>query len=149
MRQDGYGRRPDEPMMNQIAADGCPAPGEGRGSDSQAILGGPHESETVAVAELPTDRLIGIWEIRAIFGLGRTAAYELTHRPDFPAPICISSRCYRWWAAEITAFAGTLRQQTRPANRQRSRHPATRSDRTPTPRISGRVRIARRRNESS
>ena len=30
------------------------------------------------------DSLIGITEIRRIFRLGRTAAYELTHRPGFP-----------------------------------------------------------------
>jgi predicted DNA-binding transcriptional regulator AlpA len=151
MRRDGARRRPDGPTMNQVAADGWPPPVQERGSDPPTILGEHHESRAVTDANLPTDSLIGIGEIRAIFGLGRTAAYELTHRPDFPAPICLSSRCYRWWAAEVTAFAGSLRQQTRPANRQRSRHPATRSDHTPmpTPRISGRVRMTRRRNESS
>ena len=38
----------------------------------------------------PTDRLIGIREIRQLFGLGRTAAYDLTHRPGFPAPVPVS-----------------------------------------------------------
>jgi predicted DNA-binding transcriptional regulator AlpA len=98
--------------MNQIAADGRPPPEEERGSDPQAMLGEPHESSAVAVARLPADSLIGIGEIRAIFGLGRTAAYELTHRPDFPAPICLSSRCYRWWAAENHR----LRRNPPPAN---------------------------------
>jgi predicted DNA-binding transcriptional regulator AlpA len=59
----------------------------------------------------PADHLISIHEIRAMFGLGRTAAYELTRRPGFPSPVRISARCYRWWAAEVTAFATALRDQ--------------------------------------
>src|ERR1700691_1467629 len=115
MPRDGARRRLDRPTMNRVAADGRQPPEEERGSDPPTIPCEPRESRAVADANLPADSLIGIGEIRAIFGLGRTAAYELTHRPDFPAPICLSSRCYRWWAAEVTAFAGSLRQQTRPA----------------------------------
>jgi predicted DNA-binding transcriptional regulator AlpA len=148
MQQVIHGHLLHRPTMKQISADGRPSDKE-RCSDSLATRGEFHEPETATAARLPTDSLIGIREIRAIFGLGRTAAYELTHRPDFPAAICLSSRCYRWWAAEVTAFAGGLRQPARPATRQRSRRPATRSDYTTTPRISGSVRMARRRSESS
>jgi hypothetical protein len=37
------------------------------------------------------DHLIGIREIRALFGLGRTAAYELVRHPGFPAVAPVSS----------------------------------------------------------
>jgi predicted DNA-binding transcriptional regulator AlpA len=94
---------------------------------------------------MPGDRLIGIAEIRMMFGLGRTAAYELTHRPGFPAPIRISARCYRWWAAEVAVFAAGLRQQARPVARHRSAH----AQQVPERHITGKVRMARRRNEPS
>lgn len=90
------------------------------------------------------DRLIGIREIRQLFGLGRTAAYELTHRPGFPAPVPLSSHAYRWWASEVTAFATALRGDGRnPPGRSR-RQPQRR---TPPPeaahlRITGTVRSA-------
>lgn len=93
-------------------------------------------------------RLISIREIRAMFGLGRTAAYELTHRPGFPAPVRISARCYRWSADEVAAFAASLRQQARPATHQRSRHLAANAQRLPAPHITGKVRMARRRTEA-
>src|SRR3989442_1065595 len=52
-------------------------------------------------ADSMPDRLISIRDVCELFGLGRTAAYELTHRPSFPEPIVISARCYRWWASEV------------------------------------------------
>jgi len=51
-----------------------------------------HDTEPGISASLGAGSLITIKEIREIFGLGRTAAYELTHRPGFPAPVPIS-RC--------------------------------------------------------
>ena len=42
--------------------------------------------ETAGQAQWSSDRLISIEEIRKLFKLGRTAAYELTHRPEFPEP---------------------------------------------------------------
>jgi predicted DNA-binding transcriptional regulator AlpA len=102
-----------------------------------------------ASSAVSADRLIGIGEIRAIFGLGRTAAYELTHRPSFPAPVRISPRCYRWWAAEVAAFAASLRQQqARPVSRQRSTQRRALAFATVAPRISGKVRTAKRRKEA-
>ena len=89
------------------------------------------------------DRMIGIREIRQMFGLGRTAAYELTHRPGFPAPVRISSRCYRWWEKEVVAFAARLRDQA-PADRRPAARRAAARD-SSTPRITGKVRLARSR----
>ena len=40
--------------------------------------------ETAGQTRWTTDRLISIGDIRNLFKLGRTAAYELTHRPEFP-----------------------------------------------------------------
>ena len=99
-----------------------------------------------------TDRLISIGDIRNLFKLGRTAAYELTHRPEFPEPVPVSSRCYRWWASEVDAYAATLRlkrsQQcvgaTQRATKTNAPHRAT-----PPRRITGKVRAARNRKETS
>ncbi len=97
------------------------------------------------------DSLIGIGEIRRIFRLGRTAAYELTHRPGFPDPVPISPRCYRWWASEVAAFAATLRREparasARPARKPRPPEP---DPVVAQPRITGKVRAARTRREAS
>ena len=96
------------------------------------------------------DTLISIREIRQLFALGRTAAYELTHRPDFPAPVRISSRCYRWWAGEVTAFAVSLREQAnasrQDSGRRRARQAPSDQD-APTQRITGKVRVARTRGK--
>ncbi len=117
----------------------------------------PHEvasSGTDSAAEPPRwgrDSLIGITEIRRIFRLGRTTAYELTHRPGFPDPVPISPRCYRWWASEVAAFAAAPRREparvnTRPARKPRLPDPDLS---VPQPRITGRVRAARARKEAS
>jgi predicted DNA-binding transcriptional regulator AlpA len=90
------------------------------------------------------DSLVSIQDIRALFRLGRTAAYELTHRPDFPDPVVISPRCYRWWASEVTAFAKSIRtdcpKPSLPA--PRPRHCDTSHAGTPL-RIEGKIRTAR------
>jgi len=93
---------------------------------------------------MPTDTLIGIRDIRAMFRLGRTAAYELTHRPGFPTPVRISTRCYRWWATEVAAFAASLGQQAQPVKRPQSAH----LHQAPPLTITGKVRMARRRKEA-
>lgn len=92
---------------------------------------------------LEGDTLITIADIRRIFRLGRTAAYELTHRPGFPDPVRVSARCLRWWASEVDAFAAALprehaRQPPRPATRPRLPDPAT-----PRRQITGTIRAAR------
>jgi len=101
-------------------------------------------------AQWLADRLISIRDIRMLFELGRTAAYELTHRPGFPEPVVISPRCYRWWASEVTAFATGIRNERTKARQPASHvgeqavHPAT-----PPLRINGTVRIARTRRATS
>src|SRR3984957_3207463 len=98
----------------------------------------------------PLDRLISIDDIRALFKLGRTAAYELTHRPGFPAPVQVSRRCLRWWASVVCAYAGAL--QCGGAQRQ-ARRPAARTGDQPTAvaarRITGTVRAARGHRETA
>jgi predicted DNA-binding transcriptional regulator AlpA len=110
--------------------------------------------ETGGQARWTNDRLISIGDIRSLFKLGRTAAYELTHRPDFPEPVPISPRCYRWWASEVEAFAAALRSQRseqplRGSDKQRATkmhesHPAA-----PSRRITGKIRRVRTRKGTS
>jgi predicted DNA-binding transcriptional regulator AlpA len=97
----------------------------------------------------PDDRLISISDIRALFKLGRTAGYELTHRAGFPDPVPISSRCYRWWASEVEAFAATLRHERAQGGAQRTRRPHTPDPVIPPRGITGKVRAARTRKEAS
>ena len=93
-----------------------------------------------APLRLASDQLISIADIRAIFKLGRTAAYDLTHRPGFPDPIRVSPRCYRWLASEVEAFAATLPRQRAPQRTARPRHAAPEAA---SRRITGTVRPAR------
>jgi predicted DNA-binding transcriptional regulator AlpA len=107
------------------------------------------DPEAVRQGRPGTDRLISVGDIRALFKLGRTAAYELTHRPGFPAPVQVSSRCLRWWASEVDTYAGTLRREgaqrrTRRATMRVASQPAA----VPR-RITGTVRAARGRRESA
>jgi predicted DNA-binding transcriptional regulator AlpA len=104
-------------------------------------------------ARWTSDTLIGIGDIRALFKLGRTAAYELTHRPDFPEPVPISPRCYRWWASEVEAFADSLRpkrpdQSAGEGGTRRTPKPRTPDPAAPPRRITGKVRAARARGEA-
>ena len=83
------------------------------------------EPETARQERGNTDQLISITDIRALFKLGRTAAYELTRRPEFPAPVQVSRRCLRWWASEVNAYADSMtspppRVAGRPAPRERT-----------------------------
>lgn len=117
----------------------------------EVVMRGTSEPESPALAQWMADRLISLRDIRVLFELGRTAAYELTHRPGFPEPVVISPRCYRWWASEVTAFASTLRgERTKPrqpakrATEQRAAHSGT-----PPLRIHGTVRAARTRRTAS
>ena len=108
--------------------------------------------ETAGQTRWSTDRLISIGDIRNLFKLGRTAAYDLTHRPEFPEPVPVSSRCYRWWASEVDAYAATLRlkrsQQSVGATQLATKPNASRGA-TPPRRITGKVRAARGRKETS
>lgn len=96
------------------------------------------------------DRLIGIADIRAFFKIGRTAAYELTHRPGFPDPVPVSARRYRWWASEVEAFATALRpENAQGGTRRRAIRPHSPDPAAPPGRITGKVRAARTRREAS
>jgi predicted DNA-binding transcriptional regulator AlpA len=113
---------------------------------------GPGEAQAEAQTRWATDTLISIRDIRELFGLGRTAAYELTHRPGFPEPVKLSPRCYRWWASEVIAFTTDVRPRTAPSRRSRE---AGRAAHRPTPpnepapmRITGTIRVARSRKAS-
>src|ERR1700722_12713901 len=104
--------------------------------------------ESVGPTRIDGDTLLDIGDIRQFFKLGRTAAYELTHRPDFPDPVLISPRCYRWWASEVSAFATALRRDGHHARRQRLPRSRACQQATMPRRITGTVRAARSRTEA-
>ena len=100
---------------------------------------GPQAARSLRLA---SDSLISIADIRRIFVLGRTAAYQLTRRPGFPEPVTVSTRCYRWWAIEVDAFAAALRcERAQPAARRTEPRQPDTAD--PPRRIIGNVRAAR------
>jgi predicted DNA-binding transcriptional regulator AlpA len=110
---------------------------------------GTDGSQAAHPPRLASDSLISIADVRRIFGLGRTAAYELTHRPDFPAPVRVSARCYRWWASEVDKFAAVLSRERgqrtpQPTAKSRLPHPAA-----PARSITGKVRAARASNRDA
>ena len=105
--------------------------------------------EKTAPTRSASDELISIADIRGLFKLGRTAAYELTHRPGFPDRVEISPRSYRWWASEVYEFAPTLRRERAQGSTRRAK-----KSRLPDPaisphRITGKVRAARARKKAS
>ena len=118
--------------------------------EATQALGASSDQATEAARppRLASDKLISITDIRRLFKLGRTAAYELTRRPGFPDPVPISPRCYRWWASEVDAYAAALRRAhlrtTRQTKRARPAEPAI-----PPQRITGKVRTVRIRKEAS
>ena len=138
--------RPQRPLVrakgrNPLIANANPITAPTAGADE--------ESEAVRQGRRDTDRLICISDIRILFKLGRTAAYELTHRSGFPAPVQVSRRCLRWWASEVDAYADTLQRE---GARSRARRASTGGvdNQVPLPRrITGTVRAARSRNQRS
>lgn len=106
------------------------------------------ESEDTRQGRQDTDELISISDIRTLFKLGRTVTYELTRRTEFPAPVQVSSRCLRWWASEVNAYAASLQREG--ARRRTRRTPTLQANpATPPRRITGTVRPARGRKEPS
>jgi predicted DNA-binding transcriptional regulator AlpA len=98
----------------------------------------------------PTDQLITISDIRALFKLGRTAAYDLTHRPEFPVPVQVSGRCLRWWASEVAAYADALqRKGAQRRTRSTTVRPAGEPSDSAARRITRTVRAARGRQGSA
>jgi predicted DNA-binding transcriptional regulator AlpA len=106
------------------------------------------EKESGELRSSASDRLISIADIRALFKLGRTAAYELTHRPEFPDRVEISPRCYRSWASEVDEFAATLRRVRTQSRKRRGHEPHHCDPALPSRRITGRARAARGRKEA-
>lgn len=96
-----------------------------------------------------TDWLMSISDIRMLFKLGRTAAYELTRRPGFPAPVQVSRRCLRWWASEVGSYAGTLQHERAQRRSRRMTTPHAEWPVTERRRITGTVRAARSRKEQA
>jgi hypothetical protein len=105
--------------------------------------------ETTPPTRSSSDYLISIADIRRLFKLGRTAAYELTHRPGFPGHVEISPHCYRWWASEVYEFAATLRRERAQGSTPRATKSRLPEPMTPPRRITGKVRAARARKEAS
>lgn len=95
-----------------------------------------------------TNRLISRQQVGDLFGLRRSAAYDLTQRPDFPPPVVVSPKCLRWPVEEVVAFAEKLRhrdagKEARQARTGRANGNAARP--VQGGRITGRVRPARGR----
>jgi hypothetical protein len=67
----------------------------------------PGAREPKPAVSTPADLLVGIREIRALFGLGRTAAYELTHRPGVPDSMPLATLL----PVQAATFAADLRHQ--------------------------------------
>jgi len=107
------------------------------------------EPETTRQGRRDTDQLLSIGDIRTLFKLGRTAAYELTHRPGFPAPVQISRGCLRWWVSEVNAYADTLQREGARSRTRRTTTPQAALAAAPPRRITGTVRAARARKEPS
>ena len=55
------------------------------------------------------NELITLKEIRQMLGIGRTAGYALINKPDFPAPISVSSKTLRWVASEVMNWLDSQR----------------------------------------
>jgi len=121
-------------------------PGGGKAMNRPEDLAAP-QLETAASARSASDKLISIADIRRLFKLGRTAAYDLTHRPGFPDPVEISPHCYRWWASEVDEFAATLRRERAQGGTRRAKKPHLPDPAIPPRRITGKVRAARARKE--
>ncbi len=131
MLLDDYPRLPTVDYVTPPIPEACSAP------DLEAALDGRL-----------LDRLIGIPDIRVLFQLGRTAAYELTHRPDFPAPVRVSRRCLRWWASEVNAYADALQREGAQRRTRRATAPQATELAAAPRRITGTIRAARGRREA-
>ena len=104
--------------------------------------------ETAAPTRSASDELISIADIRRLFKLGRTAAYELTHRAEFPDHVEISPHCYRWWASEVYEFAAALCRECARGSTRRARKSHLPDPAIPPRRITGKVRTTRTRKEA-
>ena len=65
--------------------------------------------------------LIDINDLRARFKLGRTAAYQTTTDPSFPAAIYLNARTKRWEVAEVEEWLQGRKGLKSPPRRKSSR----------------------------
>jgi len=101
-----------------------------KGFEIETLIGALRRAGVVvAVQAMPddslgeADRLISRQQIGELFGLRKSAVYDLTQRPDFPRPVVISSRCRRWPNREVLAFAERLRHADAPRRQPRRARP--------------------------
>jgi predicted DNA-binding transcriptional regulator AlpA len=125
-------------------------------SEVETVLGALLRARVVAIGEAPRsggaaepNKLMSRQQVGDLFGLRKSATYDLTQRPDFPPPVVISPKCLRWPAEEVLAFAEKLRHRKdtgQPTRRTRTPGRASGNPSWPTPggRITGRVRPARK-----
>lgn len=77
---------------------------------------------THPAAQLPP--MLTIRHLQDLFQVGRTTAYAITARDDFPTAVALSEGCLRWWAPEVLEFAEAQRR-SRKVRRSRARHEKT------------------------
>lgn len=56
---------------------------------------------------LDVERWVGSAEIAAMFGISRQRVFQLTSRPDFPAPMVRLKQGAVWLTADVVAWAET------------------------------------------
>ena len=124
-------------------------------AEIETVLGALLRARVIVIGEAmssggaaETSRLISRQQVGDLFGLRRSATYDLTQRSDFPLPVVISPKCLRWPVEEVVAFAEKLRHKD--AGQQMRRARTGRVNGTaawpmPGGRITGRVRPARGR----
>ena len=55
-----------------------------------------------------TPLLISAPDAARLLGVSERSFHNLRHRPDFPRPITIGTRCVRWRVADLEAFIEAL-----------------------------------------
>jgi predicted DNA-binding transcriptional regulator AlpA len=123
-------------------------------SELETVLAALLRSGILATADVTAsdsrpaaNRLINRQQVGELFGLRRSAAYDLTQRLDFPPPVVISPRCLRWPLDEVLAFAEKLRHDgtgQQPCRVHATRAGGYRAQPAAGGRITGQVRPARR-----
>ena len=124
-------------------------------AEIETVLGALLRARVIVIGEAmgsdgaaETNRLISRQQVGDLFGLRRSATYDLTQRSDFPLPVVISPKCLRWPVEEVMAFAEKLRHKDAGQQVRRARTGGVKGTAAwPVPggRITGRVRPARGR----
>jgi len=124
-------------------------------AEIETVLGALLRARVIVIGEAmgsdgaaETNRLISRQQVGDLFGLRRSATYDLTQRSDFPPPVVISPKCLRWPVEEVVAFAEKLRHKDAGQQMRRARTGRVKGTAAwpmPGGRITGRVRPARGR----